>query len=110
MFNRYIAHKFPIRQIVKRLIKLFCTSSFSVEFNYWSDKVTVNRPNRFFPAKVKNNIKDKMEGKRARKPNFSVAECEFILQLDEENIAVIRENVNTFDVIYKQEIRIYERK
>ena len=32
-----------------------------------------------------------MEGKRARKPNFSASECNMILKLAEENLAVIRE-------------------
>ena len=32
-----------------------------------------------------------MDGKRARKPNFSAAECSLILQLAEENLDTIRE-------------------
>ena len=36
-----------------------------------------------------------MDGKRARKPNFSSAECALILQLAEENIETIREKFSS---------------
>ena len=36
-----------------------------------------------------------MESKRARKPNFSTAECALILQLSEENIEVIQEKFSS---------------
>ena len=36
-----------------------------------------------------------MEAKRARKPNFSAAECALILQLAEENINIIRDKFST---------------
>ena len=43
-----------------------------------------------------------MEGKKARKPNFSVAECELILQLAEDNLAVIREKFSNISRIRKK--------
>ncbi len=39
--------------------------------------------------------KTKMDSKRARKPNFSSAECALILQLAEENIETIREKFSS---------------
>jgi hypothetical protein len=36
-----------------------------------------------------------MDSKRARKPNFSSAECALILQLAEENIEIIREKFSS---------------
>ena len=51
--------------------------------------------NRFIPVLIPPNISQfKMDDKKerkARKPNFSVAECNLLLQLAEENLETIRE-------------------